>query len=35
MYYADFKAEMQNKKDQRKAAATNWVDPTLKNIGVY
>jgi len=32
MYYADFKAEMQNKKDQREAKAAAWAPPTLKDI---
>ena len=34
MYYADFKAEMQNKRDQRVAVAAKWVAPTLANIQV-
>ena len=34
MFYADFKAEMQNKRDQRVAVAAKWVAPTLANIQV-
>jgi len=32
MYYANFKAEMQNKKDQRVADIKVFVAPTLENL---